>query len=666
MHSRRALVSYRKARLLTFTTAAVLAGCSTPRYSAIHHKAPQRPHEMLDLSDGEALSRATAAIAQALPGCAIKPTIDGEALEAETDRGRLYVRLVHFVSKDGDPRGLLFGVHLRPASPQPAPSETRSDLLAGYADEELTGSRRPAREKIVSNAATVSKVSAALDALTEEAKAPTPPDCTPVDKGYMHAPRHVFDITVPTRDLGAAGLDVLDMSFEKALDVAFSAAEHAFPNRDVSTLPDKSGVIVSHVGQSGSNYQIRPTLVRSVGDDDRYGILFRFVGGRTVYPQGSAYGASPWTVSTETRRFIRQFWMENAGAVQAQWLPEYSVTRDRGVAERIPAGIPTSYDEFRRYLDSKAARRRFEGIWTETHGLYIVGIVASRASPRYEYVAFVLESRRSNWKPGEIKAYFSALNPRMLSAGEYRTEDKALHGVIWKPLRDVIETNSELSGSRVSFIRTYPRREDGDFSVGQGTTWAVAEDGVFVTNAHVVRDADRVYVGPKGEHRIEARVVSLDEHLDLAILRLTKTDAIYRPIPIQSRTPATGTEIVALGYPLGDALGDELKMHTGVISSRVGLWNDPTRCQVSMGVNPGHSGGPVLDLAGNAVGVLAAKLPDAPSEARDSVSFAVKAAYLMPLLEMVEADPAPPRKEGLAPEEIAEMYKRSVLPVWVE
>jgi uncharacterized protein len=96
------------------------------------------------------------------------------------------------------------------------------------------------------------------------------------------------------------------------------------------------------------------------------------------------------------------------------------------------------------------------------------------------------------------------------------------------------------------------------------------------------------------------------------------------PKPIRA-----GDDIVTVGFPFGSVLGSDLKVTKGNISSMTGISNDTSMFQFSAPVQPGNSGGPLLDAGGNVVGVVTAKLNDlgtlkATGSLPQNVNFAIK------------------------------------------
>ncbi|QOG08072.1 trypsin-like peptidase domain-containing protein [Aureimonas sp. OT7] len=151
----------------------------------------------------------------------------------------------------------------------------------------------------------------------------------------------------------------------------------------------------------------------------------------------------------------------------------------------------------------------------------------------------------------------------------------------------------------------------------------VVSNGWVLTNAHVARTCRSVAVGSFGT----ASKVVVDDENDLALL---KVDAdLGRPLPLVTGKPRLGEDVLALGYPLRSILADSLNVTRGNISSLLGLMNDPNYLQISAAVQPGNSGGPVIDLAGRVVGIVTAKLnavavADITGDIPQSINFAIR------------------------------------------
>lgn len=156
-----------------------------------------------------------------------------------------------------------------------------------------------------------------------------------------------------------------------------------------------------------------------------------------------------------------------------------------------------------------------------------------------------------------------------------------------------------------------------------GTGFVVSKDGWLLTNAHVAKSCKTVLVGDLGA----ATKVVVDEDHDLALVKVDA--AVGQPLPIVAEKPRLGEDILALGFPLRSILADSLNVTRGNISSLMGLMNDANYLQISAPVQPGNSGGPLVDLAGRVVGVVTAKLnavavADLTGDIPQSINFAIR------------------------------------------
>ena len=159
--------------------------------------------------------------------------------------------------------------------------------------------------------------------------------------------------------------------------------------------------------------------------------------------------------------------------------------------------------------------------------------------------------------------------------------------------------------------------------VSSGTGFVVAPDRVL-TNNHVVEGCDRV-IARTADGRWLAAVppARVDAALDLALLSIPGNPGpalAFRGGPNVRR----GEGVVAYGFPLAGLLSTDPKLTQGVINGLAGIRNDPNNYQISAEVQPGNSGGPLLDMQGNVVGVVVAKLDSRRVQNVDNVNFAVK------------------------------------------
>ena len=198
-------------------------------------------------------------------------------------------------------------------------------------------------------------------------------------------------------------------------------------------------------------------------------------------------------------------------------------------------------------------------------------------------------------------------------------------------------------------------------TVSTGSGFRVSAEGHILTNAHVVKGCVEVHVPPAGRVSVAAR----DNASDLALLKGSpgKPFAAFR----QGRGARPGAGVVAVGYPLRGVLASGANVTTGNVAALAGPGDDRRLIQITAPVQPGNSGGPVLDMAGNAVGVVVSKL-DAVKMARatgdipQNVNFAVSAGAARAFLDSEGvAYATAPSKDRRAPEDVAAAAKAFTL-----
>jgi S1-C subfamily serine protease len=159
--------------------------------------------------------------------------------------------------------------------------------------------------------------------------------------------------------------------------------------------------------------------------------------------------------------------------------------------------------------------------------------------------------------------------------------------------------------------------------VSSGTGFVIAPDRVL-TNHHVIEGCGRILARTADGRWLAATVQGqADARLDLALLAVPGNPGptlAFRGAPAIRR----GESVVAYGFPLSGLLSSDPKLTRGEINAFGGIGNDQTRFQISAEVQPGNSGGPLMDMQGNVVGIVVAKLDNRRVQNVDNVNFAVK------------------------------------------
>jgi S1-C subfamily serine protease/antitoxin component YwqK of YwqJK toxin-antitoxin module len=196
-------------------------------------------------------------------------------------------------------------------------------------------------------------------------------------------------------------------------------------------------------------------------------------------------------------------------------------------------------------------------------------------------------------------------------------------------------TDKELEQKRPKNISTSANEWKGN-----GSGFFINEKGYIATNYHVVEEANAIQVEyfQKGVKNIfSAKVIVTDKQNDLAIIQVD--DPKFKTLPtipyvFSSTIKDVGSEVFALGYPMAQVMGDEIKFTDGKISSKTGIEGDITVYQISVPIQPGNSGGPLFDNKGNLVGITSSGLNKEYFNS-ENVNYAIKTTYLKNLIDVM-------------------------------
>jgi S1-C subfamily serine protease len=179
------------------------------------------------------------------------------------------------------------------------------------------------------------------------------------------------------------------------------------------------------------------------------------------------------------------------------------------------------------------------------------------------------------------------------------------------------------------------------------------------TNFHVIRDRSRIRVRLADGRELAATILAKDEGNDVALLKLA--EPLPAGLPLALGEAGLGATVFTLGYPHTGIMGSNVKLSTGIISSQTGLRDDPRTYQISVPVQAGNSGGPLINLRGEVVGLVTAKLSAAQvfrwtGDLPQNVNYAVKVSYLSTLLPKGEA---PAANQAAEPAELEQLVARA-------
>lgn len=246
------------------------------------------------------------------------------------------------------------------------------------------------------------------------------------------------------------------------------------------------------------------------------------------------------------------------------------------------------------------------------------------------------------------------------------SDDGQVSGDLIAALEDIVEQAAALppddSLSRAETTEEPPPAAEPD-ATGSGIL--LNTRGQVLTNNHVVEDCRRLTVQLPGSAMADAAAVATDAENDLAVVRINGTVtaegyAAFR----DGRSIRLADDVIAVGYPLTGLLSSQVKVTTGSVSALAGLYDDTRLMQISVPVQPGNSGGPLVDLAGNVVGVITSKLDavavaEATGDIPQNINFAIKALVARSFLDANDVEYAlAPSDTLLPPADAAELARR--------
>jgi serine protease Do len=216
----------------------------------------------------------------------------------------------------------------------------------------------------------------------------------------------------------------------------------------------------------------------------------------------------------------------------------------------------------------------------------------------------------------------------LLSTGGYLLEKQDIK------ITDLGLEVAGLKSSQNAIVRKLNAKEDKpSFAAAnlEGSAFALNNSGYVITSWHMVNGADSIFIQNSTTERALTKIIFNDPALDIAVLKIENDEvskAWQVPFTFNGRSAEVGEEVYTLGYPRQDVVYGE-----GSLSSLSGYYNDTAMYQVSIPVNPGNSGGPVLDSQGNIIGVIRGKITTA-----EGTGFAVKSTEIIRSIASVEGD----------------------------
>jgi len=396
----------------------------------------------------------------------------------------------------------------------------------------------------------------------------------------------------------------------------------------------------------------------------------------TGFYYGSIDGASSNELEDAIRRFqsslgdnpsgiLNRLQSEKLGrrAERAQAQADFQVVRDEwtGVSAMLPMG----------YLSRPALEKAekdqttvaFSAKGSSDFSVKFIRIENFKASSRqvYDYLITKFKKDKKNVKvTGRVKGnYFSIsyIRERLAVVRIYQFKNQEARGVllsypasrsnIFAPVQVTIFSKlrhfdgnglNKTERTRRVKAREYPGFEDMPNWIrtmnSNGSGSLVTFEGHVLTNHHVVDGCASLSVNGN-----DAVLLGVDIVNDLAVLR---SDAFARRQPVRFRQNSArlGEDVIVMGYPVF-GLSQALNFTTGVVSARTGLQGDRRNIQITAPVQPGNSGGPVLDRHGQQIAVVVAKASSRAQQERniENMSWVIRGNIAIDFLRDHDVEP---------------------------
>ena len=204
---------------------------------------------------------------------------------------------------------------------------------------------------------------------------------------------------------------------------------------------------------------------------------------------------------------------------------------------------------------------------------------------------------------------------------------------------------------------TEPVGESELVIIGSGSGFFVSSQGHIASNAHVIGFCREVKVYEEGKE-IFLDIIATDIVNDIGLVKGKFKNTRYLNIKVSGAE--LGEDIVAFGYPLVDKLSDSVKLTKGIVSALSGPYNNIALIQIDAALQPGNSGGPVLNMSGQVVGIASSglaklKMVKEQQVLPENVNFAVAAPTIATFLKANKINVSPGTIEIYSTKELAKI-----------
>lgn len=284
------------------------------------------------------------------------------------------------------------------------------------------------------------------------------------------------------------------------------------------------------------------------------------------------------------------------------------------------------HQNFLKHITEFAERKQLKADMEAAHALLDIEALKEDLTPASFKIRTLISKYRFNTAIAAAVAIFTVF-ATLFSTGYFNKTITNNYSALRRDINSIKRSHNAL----IKGINDLPAK--GPANPGQfgGTGFALSADGYVVTNYHVVKDADSVYVQNSEGTSFKVKQIYVDPAYDIAVLQIVDTGfkpLASLPYTFKKSGSDLGEDVYTIGFPRDDHV-----VNRGYLSSLTGYNGDTVAYQVDISVNPGNSGGPLLDSKGNVVGIINAKQKET-----EGAAFAIKSNYLLQSIEAIPQD----------------------------
>ena len=243
-------------------------------------------------------------------------------------------------------------------------------------------------------------------------------------------------------------------------------------------------------------------------------------------------------------------------------------------------------------------------------------------------------------------------NDKREGVGTNSYSDGEIQKGVWK--------NDQFITSKTNYERT-DLNSNSLIKASSGTGFAISNQGHVITNYHVIKGCSdtKIHLDDKV---ISAKKINFDPRNDIALL---KGEFIPQQILAFSNDKTNLLQdIYVAGFPFGKRISTSIKITKGIVSSLTGIGNNYTNFQIDAAIQPGNSGGPILNNKGNVVGVAVAKLDLKYTHKNfgvfpENTNFGIKSSIVKSMLESENIELGAPNNKSISKVELGKNITQS-------